>query len=304
MRAHDQKRPQILSNRYASHNGGMRPLLRVRIKPLLAIAMLALPYNDSIGIVKDTSNRMRFTLCDVTTACQSKGVGDSKRTRITAITGLKRRSVSVRFAFCRARRRFWHGVCITPLSITQASSRWLFCEPRRRPHNLSVCDSKQTVAAVWRPCPSRETARITQPGRLRCRGGHPAPKCRMQGRVDGTGTTLGETLVRLGSPDASSRRCIAESRHPPPEPDDAVHRAAAVPPIRGPGWHSPRRANRVLIFFARYDFNRWSSAAIANRQFAATTATPQRVAAPVWEQSAQPVAFHTRGESYPPANAG
>src|SRR5215213_197041 len=38
---------------------------------------------------------------------------------------------------------------------------------------------------------------------------------RMPGRVDGTGTTLGETLVRLGSPDASSRRCIADSRHPP-----------------------------------------------------------------------------------------
>ena len=31
----------------------------------------------------------------------------------------------------------------------------------------------------------------------------------------GTGTTLGETLVRLGSPDVSSRRCIADSRHPP-----------------------------------------------------------------------------------------
>src|SRR5882757_5231334 len=30
----------------------------------------------------------------------------------------------------------------------------------------------------------------------------------------GTGTTLGETLVRLGSPDVSSRRCIADSRHP------------------------------------------------------------------------------------------
>ena len=70
------------------------------------------------------------------------------------------------------------------------------------------------------------------------------------GQVDGTGTTLGETLVRLGSPDVSSRRCTADSRHPPPEPDDAVHRAAAVPPIRGPGWHSPRRANRVLIFLA------------------------------------------------------
>src|SRR3954453_5780163 len=35
------------------------------------------------------------------------------------------------------------------------------------------------------------------------------------GPVDGTGTTLGETLVRLGSPDATSRRCTADSRHPP-----------------------------------------------------------------------------------------
>ena len=34
-------------------------------------------------------------------------------------------------------------------------------------------------------------------------------------RPSGTGTTLGETLVRLGSPDVSSRRCIADSRHPP-----------------------------------------------------------------------------------------
>src|SRR3954453_10506400 len=34
-------------------------------------------------------------------------------------------------------------------------------------------------------------------------------------RPSGTGTTLGETLVRLGSPDASSRRCTADSRHPP-----------------------------------------------------------------------------------------
>jgi hypothetical protein len=69
-------------------------------------------------------------------------------------------------------------------------------------YNLSVCDSKQTVAAVWRPRPSRDTARFTQPGRE-------VP------RPSGTGTTLGETLVRLGSPDASSRRCTADSRHPP-----------------------------------------------------------------------------------------
>jgi hypothetical protein len=132
-------------------------------------------------------------------------------------------------------------------SITRASPRWLFCEPRATPHNLSVCDSKQTVAAVWRPRPSRDTARFTQPGRLGCRRGHPALQCRMSGRVDGTGATLGETFVRLGSPDASSRWCTA-SRHPPSKPDAAVHRAAAVPPIRGPGWHYPRRANRVLIF--------------------------------------------------------
>jgi hypothetical protein len=30
-------------------------------------------------------------------------------------------------------------------------------------NNLSVCESKQTVAEVWRPCPSRDTARFTLP---------------------------------------------------------------------------------------------------------------------------------------------
>src|SRR4051812_5757066 len=43
----------------------------------------------------------------------------------------------------------------------------------------------------------------------------PGTKMPDAGRVDGTGTTLGETLVRLGSPDSTSRRCIADSRHPP-----------------------------------------------------------------------------------------
>src|SRR3954452_22541816 len=28
--------------------------------------------------------------------------------------------------------RLWHAECISRLAITQASSRWLFCEPRRR----------------------------------------------------------------------------------------------------------------------------------------------------------------------------
>src|SRR5215471_13454231 len=78
---------------------------------------------------------------------------------------------------------------------------------------------------------------------------------------NGTGTTLGETLVWLGSPDTSSRRCTADSRHPPPEPDDAVHRAAAVPPIRGPGWHTLAGPTGSL-FFART--NRSSSGAEAN----------------------------------------
>ena len=65
---------------------------------------------------------------------------------------------------------------------------------------------------------------------------------------NGTGTTLGETLVRFGSPGTRSRRCTADSRHPPPEPDDAVHRAAAVPPIRGPGWHTLAGPTGSLFF--------------------------------------------------------
>jgi hypothetical protein len=42
-----------------------------------------------------------------------------------------------------------------------------FVSRGRRPYNLSVCDSSQTVAAVWRPSPSRDTARFTKPGRVR-----------------------------------------------------------------------------------------------------------------------------------------
>src|SRR5262245_42796297 len=71
------------------------------------------------------------------------------------------------------------------------------------------------------------------------------------GPLAGTGAILGETLVRLGSPDASSRRCIA-SRRPPFEPDAAMRRAAAVPPIRGPGWHSLAGPTGSLFFASRY----------------------------------------------------
>ena len=114
---------------------------------------------------------------------------------------------------------------------------------RRRPrvatsHNLSACESKQTVADVWRPMPVTGYCAF-----------HETRESEVL-RPSSTGTTLGETLVRLGSPDVSSRRCIADSRHPRPEPDDTVHRAAAVPPIRGPGWHTLAGPTGSL-FFAR-----------------------------------------------------
>ncbi len=107
----------------------------------------------------------------------------------------------------------------------------------RRPNNLSVCDSKQTVAEVWRPCPSRDTARFTQPGRVGTEG------------PIGTGATFGRDAcpARLAGR-ISSRWCTAIPAirllcrmmlYTEPRPSS---------PNTGPGW-LPRRANRVLYFY-------------------------------------------------------
>ena len=91
----------------------------------------------------------------------------------------------------------------------------------------------------------------------------------------------------------SSRWCIADSRHPPPEPDDAVHRAAAVPPIQDPvGIPSQGQPGP----FSRCDFIPRSFAAAANRRNAATAAKRQTRAAPAWARRARLVALRTRGE--------
>jgi hypothetical protein len=123
------------------------------------------------------------------------------------------------------------------------------CRTRPTPDNLSVCESKQTVAAVWRPCPSRDTARFTQPGRSRCRDRHPAKQSWVSGR-SAVRVQLWERRLSGSARRTQVAADARDSRHPPFEPDDVAHRAAAVSPQTRTRLASPRRANRVLCFFA------------------------------------------------------
>jgi hypothetical protein len=149
-----------------------RPTTGVRVlvadsslQPPQAMAVLALYYNGTAKNVKPTTSGRGFSARAGKLFRKLKRVWLMEPAGIAVFATRKWRSTEIRFEFRMPRLQLWHAECISQLSITQASPRWLFCEPRRRLYNLSVCDSKQTVATVWRPCPSRDTARFTQPGR-------------------------------------------------------------------------------------------------------------------------------------------
>ena len=160
--------------------------------------MLAPSYNASTGNVKGTMSCPSFLSCALATIQQSvKRVDFELRKTMEIAT-----SGSVRPKFVFEFHSPWHAECNTRLSITQASPRWLYCEPRRRP---------TTYPFVILSKLSPRYGDHARHGILHVshNQGDEVPW------PSGTGTTLGETLVRLGSPDVSSRRCIADSRHPP-----------------------------------------------------------------------------------------
>ncbi len=171
-------------------------------KPPLGMAMLAPSYNASTGNVKGTTTRPHFLVRAAATIRHSTQGRGRRTPRNLRNCSANCDRTQIRSKFHSPCQRLWHAECITPLSITQASPRWLFCEPRRRP---------TTYPFVILSKLSPRYGDHARHGILHVshNQGDEVPW------PSGTGTTLGETLVRLGSPDASSRRCTADSRHPP-----------------------------------------------------------------------------------------
>src|SRR4051812_48863821 len=149
--------------------------------------------------------------------------------------------------FLLATRSSWHATCNTWLPIWAVAERWLYCEPLGDARTLSVCESKQTVAAVWRSSPSRDTACFTQPGRKvprRTLGGKAAEwsgrsTARVQlweRRLSGTArrTQIAADALPIPAIRLSSRMMLCIEPRPSLRTEDPV------------GY--PRRANRVLYF--------------------------------------------------------
>jgi len=129
MRQSTTERPQILLNRSLPYNGGTRPIQVASFRPALPVAMLAPSYNASTRNVKATTSCPRFSTRALATIQQSVNGCDAELRKTTEIAT----SGIIRPKFVFEFRSPWHAECITRLSFTQASPRWLFCEPRRRP---------------------------------------------------------------------------------------------------------------------------------------------------------------------------
>jgi hypothetical protein len=133
MRQSTRKRPQILTNRSPPYNGGTRLFQVASFRPPLAVAMLALSYKASTGNVKRTTICPRFSARALALVQQSRQGRGLRTTKNHANCDPDIAGIEFICEFCSVWQRLWHAECITRLSITQASPRWLFCEPRRRP---------------------------------------------------------------------------------------------------------------------------------------------------------------------------
>lgn len=81
---------------------------------------------------------------------------------------------------------------IRPMSAARAAAS----------QDLSACESKQTVVEVWRPRPSRDTARFTNPGKSRVPHSSELAGGVAESRIGGTGAIFGRDVcpARLAGP--------------------------------------------------------------------------------------------------------